>query len=292
MMKQTACVQANLDYSDEADAMEKFRVAMGLTSVVTALFANSPILEGNPNGYLSFRSWVWQNTDPARCGLLPFVYESGAGFADYLDYALDVPMMFVLRGGKFADMHGIPFRKYLAAGAGGHRATLGDFELHLTTLFPEIRLKRYLELRGGDSGDAATALSQVALWKGMLYDPSSREEAWSLVSDVPAKERLAFHREAARQGPAARLGKRTALEIGIDLHRIAASGLTRLGESAALLDPLAKILFEWKTCPGQVLLDRWLGEWKREPGRLIDHCGRSTLNPIGFPGGLGADEDH
>jgi glutamate--cysteine ligase len=292
MMKQTACVQANLDYSDEADAMEKLRVAMGLTSVVTALFANSSILEGIPNGFLSYRSWVWQNTDPTRCGLLPFAFEAGAGFFDYLNYALDVPMMFVLRGGQFVKMHGISFRQYLLRGAGGHRATLGDFELHLTTLFPEVRLKRYLEIRGGDSADAATALSQVALWKGMLYDAASRREAWSLVSELSTEERLLFHREASRSGPATRLGRRTALEIGIELHRIAASGLERLGESPALLDPLARILFEWKACPGQVLLDRWLGEWKREPRRLVEHCGRSTLKPTESPGGDGADEDH
>jgi len=290
MMKQTACVQANLDYSDEADAIEKLRTAMGITSVVTALFANSSLLEGRPSGFLSYRSWAWQNTDPSRCGILPFVFGSEAGFADYLDYALDVPLMFILRGGNFVDMKGIPFRRYLLEGAGGHRATLADFELHLTTLFPEVRLKRYLEIRGGDSADAATALSQVALWKGILYDPDSRREAWGLVSDLSLEERLRFHREASRTGPEARLGRRKALEIGADLHRIAAAGLVRLGESPALLDPLAEILFERKACPGQLIRDLWLGEWKEQRRLLIDYCGRTTLKPIELPGGSGAED--
>jgi len=292
MMKQTACVQTNLDYRDEADAMAKLRTAMGLTSVVTALFANSSLLEGEPSGFLSYRSWVWLHTDPSRCGLLPFVFRSDAGFADYLGYALDVPMMFILREGRFLPLNGIPFRRFLQEGAGGHRATRADFELHLTTLFPEVRLKKYLEIRGGDSGDAATAVSQVALWKGILYDPAARSDAWEVVSGFSHEERLRFHREVSRIGPAARLGRRTAMEMGTDLHRIASAGLARLGESPALLDPLATILFERKACPGQTLRDRWLGEWKREPGLLIEHCGRNTLKPTEFPGGNGADEDH
>ena len=291
MMKQTACVQANLDYSDEADAFEKLRTAMGLTSVVTALYANSSLLEGKPSGFLSYRSWAWQNTDPTRCGILPFVFGEGAGFADYLDYALDVPMMFILRNGDFVDLGGIPFRRYLLEGAGGHRATLADFELHLTTLFPEVRLKRYLEIRGGDSADAATALSQVALWKGILYDAASRREAWGLVSDLSLEERLRFHRDASRLGPGARLGGRTALDLGADLHRIAAEGLDRLGESPSFLDPLAEILFERRACPGETLRDRWLGEWKQEPRRLVEYCSRVTLKPTDFPGGT-VDEDH
>jgi glutamate--cysteine ligase len=292
MMKQTACVQANLDYSDEEDAMEKFRTAMGLTSVVTALFANSPLLEGKPVGRLSYRSWVWQNTDPDRCGLLSFAFEGDARFSRYLDYALDVPMMFILRDGRFVSLEGIPFRRFLHQGAAGHRATLADFELHLTTLFPEVRLKHYLEIRGGDSSDPAAALSQVALWKGILYDPASRREAWNLVSRPTPEERQAFHLEASRIGPAARLGGRTALEIGGELHRIAASGLERQGEDPAFLDPLAEILFRWRTCPGQVLRDRWLGEWSGDPRRLIEWCGRSTLEPAGSLGGEGGDEDH
>ncbi len=292
MMKQTACVQANLDYSDEADALEKLKTALGLTSVVTALYANSSLLEGESSGFLSYRSWVWQHTDPARCGLLPFVFSEGAGFADYLGYALDVPLMFILRGGEFVPMQGIPFRRFLQEGAGGQRATLADFELHLTTLFPEVRLKRYLEIRGGDSGDPAVAVSQVALWKGMLYDAASRREGWSLVAGFSPGERLRFHREISRLGPAARLGGRTALEIGTDLHRIASAGLARLGEPSGLLDPLAEIVFERKTCPGQVVLERWHGEWRREPRRLIEYCGRNTLKTTEFPGGSGGDEDH
>jgi len=290
MMKQTAGVQINLDYGDESDAFEKFRVAMGLTSLVTALVANSPLLEGRSNGYMSYRSWVWQNTDPARCGLLPFVFSPDAGFGDYTAYALDVPLMFILRHGGFVDMKGIPFRSFLHSGSQGHRATLADFQLHLTTLFPEVRLKHVVELRGGDSADGALAVSQVALWQGILYDSAARRAAWDLVSGLDFEQRQEFHLQAGRLGTAARLGRWTALEAGAELQRIAAEGLSRQGESPQLLDPLAEILFERKVCPARFLQDRWLGEWNRDPRRLVDYCGRSTLKPVEIPGGRVAED--
>jgi len=291
MMKQTAGVQVNLDYKDEGDALEKLRMAMGLTSLVTAIFANSPLSEGRPNGYMSYRSWVWQNTDPTRCGLLPFVFSPGAGFRDYLDYALEVPMMFILRKGVFVDLKGIPFRRYIESGFGEHRATLPDFELHLTTLFPEVRLKHHLEIRGGDSGDPSLAVAQVALWKGIFYDSTALREAWGLVSEISLGERLEFHRQACRLGTEARLGGRPVLEIGAELHRIAGEGLRRQGEAPWLLDPMRELLFGWKTCPGRTLRDRWLGEWRGEPRHLIEHCGKTDLSRMGFSGGSVA-KDH
>jgi glutamate--cysteine ligase len=274
MMKQTAGVQVNLDYSDESDALEKFRVAMGITSLVTALFANSPLVEGRDSGFASYRSWAWQHTDPARCGLLPFVLREDAGFSDYLEYALSVPTMFILRRGAFVDLRGIPFREFLARGCDGHRATLSDFQLHLTTLFPEVRLKHHLEVRGGDSGDPEHALAQVALWKGILYDPGARREAWKLVSDLSFEERTAFHRDAARRGSGAILRRRSALELGAELHRIAADGLRRQGEPDRYLAPLARILFEWRASPSRRLLERWNGEWQRDPRRLVTETSR------------------
>lgn len=277
MMKQTAGVQINLDYSDERDALLKFRASMGLTSLVTALFANSSLSEGRPTGYLSFRSWVWQNTDPARCGLLPFAFDPDAGFDRYRDYALNVPTMFILRRGAFVDLGGLPFREFMRRGFGEHRATLADFQLHLTTLFPEVRLKNHLEIRGGDSGDPALAVAQVALWKGILYHAAALEEAWRLVSDLTWEERLAFHTEAARLGTSARLGKLTALEAGKKLLAIAQEGLAAQGEPEELLEPLAAILERDQASPATLLQQRWLGEWRQDPRRLVEECSRLTL---------------
>jgi glutamate--cysteine ligase len=290
MMKQTAGVQVNLDYDDEADAMDKLRTAMATTSLVTALFANSSLLEGKSTGFMSYRAWIWQHTDPARCGLLPFAWSEEVRFRDYLDYALDVPLMFIQREGSFLPLAGLTFRDYLRSGFRDHRATLPDFELHLTTLFPEVRLKRYLEIRGGDSGDGASAVCMVALWKGLLYDAAARREAWGLVSGVSTQERLEFHRQASRLGAGARLGGRSALALGADLYRIAAEGLSRQGEPSALLDPLAEILFENRASPARLLQQRWLGEWGQEPLRLIEFCGRNTLKPTESAGGSGAED--
>src|SRR5881396_1490472 len=151
MMKQTATVQANIDYGDEQDAMLKLRVGMGIAPLVNAMFANSSISDGGLNGYMSFRGHIWTDTDRARCGLLPFVFRAGAGFADYVEWALDVPLYFILRGGRYrTEVTGIPFRRFLAEGAAGERATLDDWNLHLTTLFPEVRLKGYIEIRSAD----------------------------------------------------------------------------------------------------------------------------------------------
>ncbi len=290
MMKQTAGVQINLDYSDEQDALEKFRAAMGLTSLVTALYANSPLCEARPTGYMSYRSWVWQNTDPARCGLLPFAFDPKASFSDYREYALDVPAMFILRQGTYVDLEGLTFREFIRQGFHGHRATLTDFQLHLTTLFPEVRMKQHLEIRGGDSGDPALAVSQVALWKGILYDPAALREAWELVAPLSWEERVSFHREAGRAGTEARLGKVTALDAGKRLLVIARKGLASQGEPVELLDPLAELLEGKGVCPARLLQQRWLGEWKEDARRLVQECSRLTLKPSEVPGGSLAED--
>jgi len=290
MMKQTAGVQINLDYSDERDALEKLRAAMGLTSLVTALYANSSLAEGRPTGYMSYRSWVWQNTDAARCGLLSFVFDPKASFSDYREYALDVPTMFILRQGVYLDVQGMPFREFIRRGFAGHHATLADFQLHLTTLFPEVRLKQHLEIRGGDSGDPALAVSQVALWKGILYDPAALREAWDLVAPLSWEERQAFHREAGMSGTEARLGRLSALEAGKTLLAISREGLASQGEPRELLDPLAEILEEKGACPAKTLQDRWLGDWRGDARRLVQECSRLTLKPHEVPGGSLAED--
>ncbi len=184
MMKQTATVQANIDFESERDAMTKVRLAMGLSPILTAAFANSPISDGKLNGYLSYRQHVWTDTDRDRCGLLPFAFSRDAGFEDYADWALDVPMYFIRREGKLVELTGLPFREFLKHGAAGHHATMADWQLHLTTLFPETRLKTYIEIRSVDSQPPERMLALPALVKGVFYDDDCMLGAWDLVQVV------------------------------------------------------------------------------------------------------------
>src|ERR1700758_2156613 len=192
MMFRTCTVQVNLDYSSEADMVKKFRVALALQPVATALFANSPFREGLPNGFLSYRSQIWTDVDNARAGMLPFVFEDGFGFERYIDYALDVPMYFVLRDGKYIDVSGQSFRDFMAGklpGLPGELPTMTDWADHLTTIFPEVRLKKYLEMRGADGGPAVHISALPALWTGLLYDRDALDAAWDLVKAWAREDR-------------------------------------------------------------------------------------------------------
>jgi glutamate--cysteine ligase len=268
MMKQTACIQVNLDYSDEADAMDKMRTAMGLTPLVTALFAHSPLTEGTPNGFLSARAWAWRDTDPDRCGLLPFVFREGAGFGDYLDYALDVPLFFVVRGGRYLPGGGRTFRDWIRGRVEGGPPTLEDFETHLTTLFPEVRLKHYIEVRGADSGDPRAVLALGALWKGLLYDADARAGAWSLVADMSFAERNALLDAVCRDGPAAALpgdgrrvasAPRSAGDLHAEILALARRGLESQGAAheARWLEPLEAHVTRGSGSPALSLLERF-----------------------------------
>ena len=228
MMKMTATVQANFDYESEDDATDKLRTAYGVTSVVTALYAASPIVEGRDTGYRSFRAAVWLETDEDRCGLLPFVFEPGFRFRDYVRWALDVPMLFLVRDGQFRDVDGVTFRRFMAQGIGGEAACLRDWEIHLSTLFPEVRLKRYIELRGADAGPMPMANALGALWRGLLDDSEARAAAWRLVARASFAEREALRREVPKAGLDARLGGRALHELAVELVRIADAGLARL----------------------------------------------------------------
>jgi glutamate--cysteine ligase len=283
MMKQTAGIQINLDYSSEADAADKLRTAMGLSPLLTALYANSPITEGRLNGFLSWRAWAWRDTDPDRCGLLPFVFKDGAGFRDYLEYALDVPMFFVVRGERWMPAQGTTFRKFVRKGFEGHRATLADWELHLSTLFPEVRLKRYIEIRSTDSGEPASCLALAALLKGVLYDGASRRAAWTLVRDLSFRDRERLLDEVCRLGPAARVpagaGKgdapgRGALvrDLLLEVVRIARQGLNNQGcpEEQAHLDLLDRRLGGEGGCPAFRLAADWTGTLQQDPARLVE----------------------
>ena len=201
MMYRTCTVQTNLDYSSEADMVKKLRVSLALQPVATALFANSPFTEGKPNGFLSYRSEVWRDTDNQRAGMLPFAFEPGMGFERYVDYALDVPMYFVKREDEYIDTSGLSFRDLLAGKLPRHgnlRATQSDWANHVSTIFPEVRLKRYLEMRGSDGGPWRRLPALPAFWVGILYDDVSLDAAWDMREGL---ER-AGAAEAARRRPA------------------------------------------------------------------------------------------
>jgi glutamate--cysteine ligase len=270
MMKRTATVQANLDYADEAEAADKMRTALGVSSVVTALFAASPISEGRPNGFKSYRAAVWLDTDEDRCGLLPFVFEPGFGFAQYVDWALGVPMFFVVRDGVYRPAGGITFRRFLEEGWQGERATMGDWEIHLSTLFPEVRLKRYIEVRGADSAPLPFASALGALWRGLLDDAEARQAAWSLVAGWPYVERLRLRREVPTSGLQTRVAGRTLAELAVELCRIARAGLDRVTEGAGdqpLLDPLFAAAEAGRT-PADEMLDDFKATGG-DPGKLV-----------------------
>lgn len=227
MMKLTCTVQANLDYSNKADAARKIRTSQALAPVVTAMFANSPLAGGAPTGYMSTRQHIWTEVDPDRCGLLPFVFEGPFGFEDYATWALKVPMFFIHRDGRYLDMAGIPFETFLRDGYRGFTPTVADWELHLSTLFPETRLKRYIEVRSADCVPPELICALPALWKGVLYDNEAMNAAWLLVADLNLRERVALLDTSARTALDGSLGGRPMKAVALDLLDIATAGLRR-----------------------------------------------------------------
>ena len=273
MMFRTCTVQVNLDFASEADMVKKLRVSLALQPLGTALFANSPFTEGRPNGFLSYRSHIWTDTDPDRSGMLPFMFEDGAGFERYVDYALDVPMYFVRRGGKYLDASGKSFRDFMKGELDilpGQKPAIDDFVDHLSTIFPEVRLKRFLEMRGSDSGPWSRLCAFSGFWTGILYEQSSLDAAWDLVKNWSASER-----EAMRQSVRV-LGLRTPIPGGGTFQDLARQvlAISRNGLKArakynssgddetgfiAELDEIA----ESGLTPADRLLDLYHGEWGR-----------------------------
>ena len=278
MMFRTCTVQVNLDFGSETDMVKKLRVSLALQPIATALFANSPFLEGKPNGYLSFRSEVWRDTDNARAGMLPFVFEDGMGFERYADYALDVPMYFVIRDGRFINAAGESFRAFLAGKLPqlpGEKPVLKDWSDHLTTIFPEVRLKQYLEMRGCDSGPWRRLCAMPALFVGLLYDQSSLDAAWDLVKDWTAAERQALRDAVPVQGLKAMIRGRTVQQVAKDVLRISRAGLTARDQrgckgktEAAFLDVLDETVATGKTA-AENLLDLYNGSWNRNIERVF-----------------------
>jgi glutamate--cysteine ligase len=270
MMYRTCTVQTNLDFSSEADMVKKLRVSLALQPVATAMFANSPFTEGKPNGFVSFRSEIWRDTDPDRSGMLPWAFEPGMGFERYVDYALDVPMYFVKRGERYIDVAGRSFRDLLAgklAELPGERATLSDWANHVSTIFPEVRLKRYLEMRGADGGPWRRLPAFAAFWVGLLYDEASLDAAWDLVKDWTAEERQTLRDEVPKLGFKARIGQRSVLDLAKATLRLAEQGLARRRrhdraghDETHYLRPMQEFVARGIT-PAEELLEKFNGTW-------------------------------
>ena len=277
MMLRTCTIQTNLDYGSEADMVQKFRVSLALQPLATALFANSPFTEGKPNGFLSYRSHIWSDTDPHRTGMLPFVFEEGFGYERYADYALDVPMYFVYRDGRYIDAAGLSFRDFLDGKLSvlpGEKPTEKDWEDHLSTAFPEVRLKSFLEMRGADGGRADRITALPAFWVGLLYDQGALDAAWDLVKNWTMEERQLLRDAAPKLALDAPVpGGRKLRDIAAEVLDISRSGLkarARLNDDgadeAAYLAPLDTIAAAGRT-HAEDLLDRYHGEWAGDLSR-------------------------
>ena len=275
MMKQTATVQANIDFLDEKDAMAKFRTGMGLAPVLIAMFANSPISDGRLNGYRSFREHIWTDTDRSRSGLLKFAFAPDASFSHYVEYALDVPMYFIIRHHDYIDMTDVTFRQFLERGYKGERATVQDWADHLTTLFPETRIKRYIEIRSVDSQPPELMPALSALIKGVFYDNDCLQAAWDLVKGWSWDERMETYLDSHKNALAGRFRRYTLLDLAKEIFQIGWEGLRRQqslnknGEDETIyLNPLKTLLFQGK-CPADILVEKWQGELHRDIKKLI-----------------------
>ncbi len=275
MMLRTCTVQVNLDYSDEADMVKKFRTSLALQPFATALFANSPFVEGKPSGYLSLRSHAWSETDPDRTGMLPFVFDQGMGYERWVDYVLDVPMYFVYRDGKYIDASGQSFRAFLDGklpALPGEKPTMKDWRDHMTTIFPEVRLKTFLEMRGADGGPWARLCALPAFWVGLLYEQSALDAACDMVKDWSAEERQQLRDDVPRLGLRAEIDGNSVLDLSREILDISHAGLAERkklnasgDDETGFLEPLRNILRNEKT-PAEVKLERYLSQW----GQSVD----------------------
>ncbi|MCD7099943.1 glutamate--cysteine ligase [Stenotrophomonas sp. MMGLT7] len=279
MMTRTCTVQVNLDYADEADMAKKFRVSLALQPIATALFADSPFTEGRPNGYQSWRSHIWTDTDAGRTGMLDFVFEDGFGYERYVDYLLDVPMYFSYRDGTYVDAAGQSFRDFLAGrlpALPGVLPTLRDWSDHMTTAFPEVRLKKYLEMRGADAGTEDRLLALPAFWVGLLYDATALDAAWDLVKDFTLAERHALRDGVPRHGLRLPFRNETVRELAARALDIAVEGLRRRAridgsgsDESQYLDPLLQIAGSGLTAADRKL-ELFHGAWQGSVDPLFE----------------------
>jgi glutamate--cysteine ligase len=280
MMRRTSTVQVNLDYSSEADMIQKLRVGIALQPVAVALFANSPFFEGKPNGHKSWRSRVWRDTDNARAGMIPFVFDDDFGFERWVEYALDVPMYFVYRDGKYIDALGQSFRDFLDGklpALPGEKPTLSDWADHLTTAFPEARIKKYIEMRGADGGPWRRLCALPAFWVGLCYEQDSLDAAWDLVKDWDAETREALRVTASVDGLRAKVGNIDMHELSKSVLDIAHAGLAKRARPGAggmipdethFLNALMESV-ETKKTPADELMDHYNGAWAGDLNRVF-----------------------
>ncbi len=280
MMLRTCTIQTNLDYASESDMVKKFRVSLALQPLGTALFANSPFTEGKPNGFLSYRSHIWTDTDPHRTGMLPFVFEDGFGYERYADYALDVPMYFVYRDGRYIDASGLSFRDFLDGKLSvlpGEKPRISDWTDHLSTAFPEVRLKSFLEMRGSDGGRWNRICALPALWVGLLYDQGALDAAWDLVKDWTIDDHHRIRSDVPRNGLDTRAPDgRTFAALGRTVLDIASAGLSARAEvnsmgdnEVGFLNPLRQIV-DSGISSAQELLKKYETEWAGDLSRVYD----------------------
>ncbi len=279
MMYRTCTVQVNLDFGSEADMVQKFRVALALQPVATALFANSPFFEGKPNGFQSWRSRIWRSLDDARTGTLPFVFEDGMGFERYVDYALDVPMYFVYRDGKYIDALGMSFRDFLKGelpALPGEKPTLSDWADHLTTIFPEARIKKFMEMRGADGGPWRQICALPALWVGLMYDQNALDAAWDLCKHWTLEQREALRVAASVDGLNAKvegIDMRQLARQVLDLSNAGLAARAKTGAGGMLKDETHFLnslqdIVETGVTPASELLAKYQGEWNGDLTRI------------------------
>lgn len=280
MMHRTCTVQVNLDYSSEADMVHKFRTSLALQPLATALFANSAIVEGKDTGWKSWRANIWTDTDPDRTGMLSFVFEDGFGFERYTEYMLDVPMYFVWRDGDYIDAAGLSFRDFMKGKlpvAPGQLPTLEDWKDHLSTAFPEVRMKTFLEMRGADSGSWSRICALPAFWVGLLYEGPCLDAAWDVAKNWTPEERSQLRRDAAKHGLAARIGRHSLQDIAREVLAISREGLQKRarmdtggGNETGFLAPLQEIADEG-ACLASLSVNAWHGELGKDMRRFYEH---------------------
>jgi glutamate--cysteine ligase len=282
MMLRTCTVQVNLDFASEADMVKKYRTALALQPIATALWANSPFVDGKPSGFQTFRANIWTDTDPDRTGLLPFVFEDGMSFERHVDYVLDVPMYFVYRDGNYIDVAGSSFRDFMQgklAALPGELPTMGDWADHLTTVFPEVRLKRYIERRGADGGPWRRLCALPAYWVGLLYDTVALDAAWDLVKDWTLEERASLRTNVPRLGLKAPFRQGTVQDIARETLKIARDGLDRrshrdsFGRTESIFLETLDRSAESGLTPADEMLADFAGRWGGDIDEVYrDHC--------------------
>lgn len=292
MMKRTCGIQASFDFDSEADATSKVRTAMAVAPVVSAIFANAPISAGRLSRVVSERQRIWFDTDSSRCGMLEFVFSEDFGYRDYVEWALDVPIMLLQHNGRLVSPRGLTFRRFLSEGYQGQLATMDAWDLHLSSVFPDVRLRQTIEVRGADAGNSLLCCALPAIWKGVLYDRAALASAWDLVKSWSLEERRRVTREVALRGLQARVKKHRVLDVARELFRIAVASLRRQSGGAAVhgegavaarpgrghvvgknesiyLDPLRPFLFEWNASPSEVFQRSWRKASGRERDTLV-----------------------